>query len=205
MKEINAFEKKSILNTLRYVVNFIWYAQLVIVALILIKTLIHSFSSENSFSWPVYFVATVQEDIVSQSPNVLIKGIRVNDGTLLFDTKNDWQANIMMLLGILIVAFPFIIVTYYIRKVLNSFMGNTPFLKSNLRRIRFIGTLLVLYPIIVYIFGFFYIGYLNANFEGYEFVNSVTLWPLFFGLFALVLSEVFRLGIEYREDHNLTI
>lgn len=205
MKKINYLGKKSLSMMLRYLVNFLWYSQLVIIGLILVKFLVNLFSPMNTFSWPVTFIAQVQEKVVSQNPNISLSGIQVNKGTLMFDTLDDWQANVIMFLGILIVAVPFLMVTFQIRKILRSFVSNNPFLKSNLHRIRFIGIVLVLYPIVAYIFGFFYTLYLNTNFGGQEFVNNVDLWPLLFGLFAFVLSEVLRLGIEYREDNDLTI
>ncbi len=205
MKKVNYLGQKSLSVFLRYLVNFLWYSQLIIVGLILIKFLANLFSPENTFSWPVSFVAKVQEDIVSQNPNILGSKIQVAEGTLLFDTMNDWHANAMMLLGVLIIAAPFLAITFQVRKILKSFISNDPFLKSNLRRIRLIGIMLMLYPIVLYIFGIGYSNYLNSNFGEYDFVNNMDFWPLFFGLFTLVISEVFRLGIEYREDNNLTI
>lgn len=205
MKKINHLGQKSLSVFLRYLVNFLWYSQLIIVGLILIKFFANLFSSENTFSWPVSFVAKVQEDIVSQNPNILGSKIQVTEGTLLFDTMNDWHANAMMLLGVLIIAAPFLTITFQVRKILKSFVSNDPFLKSNLRRIKLIGIILMLYPIVLYIFGIGYTGYMNSNFVEYDFVNNMDFWPLFFGLFTLVISEVFRLGIEYREDNNLTI
>lgn len=204
MKKINYLGKKSLSVILRYIVNFLWYIQLVIISLILLKSLIHSFSPENSFSWPVSFVATVQE-VTSQNPDISVSGIQLIEGTLMFGTRDDWHANTIMVLGVLFMAAPFLMVTFQVRKILGNFVSDDPFLKPNLRRIRLIGIILVIYPILAYIFGFFYTRYLNSNFDGYEFVNSVELWPLLFGLFSLIVSEVFRLGVEYREDNNLTI
>lgn len=204
MEKINYLGEKSLSVILRYIVNFLWYIQLVIISLILLKSLIHSFSPENSFSWPVSFVATVQE-VASQNPDISVSGIQVIEGTLMFGTRDDWHANTIMMLGVLFMAAPFLMVTFQVRKILGNFVSDDPFLKPNLRRIRLIGIILVIYPILAYIFGFFYTRYLNFNFDGYEFVNSVELWPLLFGLFSLIVSEVFRLGVEYREDNNLTI
>ncbi|WP_420401685.1 DUF2975 domain-containing protein [Flagellimonas sp.] len=205
MKKINYLGKKSLSVWLLYLVNFLWYSQLVILGLVLLKFIANSFSPQNTFSWPVSFVTKVQEDISAIDDGIIVNGLELTKGRLLFDTTDDWHANVLMLLGVLIIALPFLVITLLIRKILTSFASNDPFLKSNLKRIRSIGTILLVYPIVAYFFGIGYTWFLNAHFRGYEFVNSVELWPLFFGFLMLVLSEIFRIGIEYREDNNLTI
>lgn len=205
MKKVNYLGKKSLSALLRYLVEFTWYSQWVFLGLIMVKFVGNIFSPGNTFSWPVSFTAKIHGSITSPNPDIVVKGLKITEGTLHFDTMNHWHANALMLLGTLLLAIPFLLITFQLRKILKSFVSNDPFLKSNLRRVRSIGFILISYPIVVYIFGIGYIQYLNYNFGDYGFVNSLEVWPLFFGLLTLLLSEVFRLGLEYREDNDLTI
>ncbi len=204
MKKIKYIGSRSMSSTLRAVLNFLWYGQWVVAGLILIKIVLHLFSAHNSFIWPVSFETVIHPNIIAIE-DITSATIQTSKGMLSFNALWSWKTNGIMLIGTLLIGAPFLIITYQLRKIFKSFEAEDTFIKPNLYRLRYIGIILIVFPIAKYIFGFVYITYLNTHFDGYNFTNGMDFLPLLFGLFMLILAEVFRIGVEYREDNNLTI
>jgi hypothetical protein len=123
-------------------------------------------------------------------------------------------------LNISILAFLIIIIAelsalfflFQFRKIIFSVMDDKPFIKENISRLRSIGLLLLVSPGIVniLIFGLSISVASETIIEGFKIIEAPLKFnigdPLFFfGGFTLILSEVFRSGINLREEQDLTV
>jgi len=103
-------------------------------------------------------------------------------------------------------------VLWLIQRVAASIRQGNPFHQTNVRRLRWIGVLLLIgYPLAVIIGGFFTNWYFS-NEHSPELADGlvigfpvISLGAILGGLCMLVLAEVFRYGIGLREDVEATV
>ena len=122
--------------------------------------------------------------------------------------------------GISILAFLIIVLTelsmiyflYQFRRIIFSVIDDKPFIKDNVSRLRSIGLLLLISPGIVNCLLYsLSISLATENIlEGLKIIEAPLKLnfgdPLFiFGGFILILTEVFRSGINLREEQDLTV
>ena len=103
-------------------------------------------------------------------------------------------------------------VLWLIRRVAASIWRGNPFHQANVRRLRWIGILLVIgYPLAVTMGGFFTNWFFSTEHspvlpEGLVIgFPIISLGALLGGLCTLVLAEVFRYGLHLREDVEATV
>lgn len=113
-----------------------------------------------------------------------------------------------MIAGALALVPVALLMLHHLRSLMASFAQSNPFSAENVGRIRWIGYLFMigaaLQSAIEVALGFFL---RTLSIPGVEINPRITLdfQVVIAGLVILVLAEIFRLGVELREDHDLTV
>lgn len=196
----------SLSTFLKLLVNVIWYLQIILFGFLLIViTAQVTFKTDRIYSWPVDFADTVSNRMIKNGAGITEAKMTINNGTLRFKGANNWQNISITFIGLSIAFGTFLLITYQLRKILSSFVSDHPFIKSNILRIRLIGLILIVASALKFVFSFFYTNYINSAFEGFIFTNKLEFAPLLSGLLILIIAEIFRIGVNYREENDLTI
>lgn len=102
-----------------------------------------------------------------------------------------------------------LLVIYQLRNIIATLAAGSPFVPANAARIRFIGWVVIFGELAQTIVEF--LGHLAvaATFEttglAFRWSFHLSLTTIFWGCVLLALAEVFRLGVEMREDQSLTV
>ncbi|TCK92792.1 DUF2975 family protein [Natranaerovirga hydrolytica] len=132
-------------------------------------------------------------------------------GYIIYDLIRDFNVYILVFGIINICANFFILYTITeLRKILKRVLDKKPFVRSNVTSFKRIGfssfgiAALILIRLIIDIKGSdpFDMFFLNASAMNYK---GGFLMFLIFGCLALVLSEIFRLAVEIKEENDLTV
>jgi hypothetical protein len=123
--------------------------------------------------------------------------------------------NFLVLLGLLLWQGLYLVVINQLKKFLFTITEGTSFVNENVRRIRMLGFCLIAAELVRIVFGYIFITYMKGtvsvpgarisylDFAFYwEFLN---LEIIFAGFIILVIAEVFKIGINLREEQELTI
>lgn len=109
----------------------------------------------------------------------------------------------------IIIFLPILVIIYELRKVLQTFKVLTPFIPENVTRFRIIGIyafikgiLDLVYNLITYNIHGFYIFRLEEN--GMSSRMGILLY-ICLGLFALILSEIFKLAVDLKQEKDLSL
>ncbi len=126
---------------------------------------------------------------------------------------------IMSLVGYIIRTMPTIFFLIYFRQILFSAITNNPFEKKNITRLRIVGLIFLLTPFIIVLsvsifdltgfsrnlISFSNLMKMSVSYGFYNFYNIVGNIHFLFGAFILVVAEVFKLGINLKEENDLTV
>ncbi len=104
---------------------------------------------------------------------------------------------------------------YFFRKIIFSALEDNPFDKQNVNRLRIVGLILIITPLILHFLYAMNISLIISNHllntkirPGVFSLNSnmfAEYLSFIFGAFTLLLAAVFKLGIKLREEQELTI
>lgn len=112
-------------------------------------------------------------------------------------------------LAVLLLSFLMWVFFRTILRILNTLKEGTPFIKENYIRIRTIGYIFIVAAFVWPVGEFAVNYYLHANVRitGINILKTFDFpWDdLLFGIAALILADVFRVGIEMKEDQNLIV
>lgn len=164
------------LNILKAIVDFIWIMSWFVLPLILILSVMMLFSNEP-LEIPIQISGTTMDLSNSYDKYALPVGI--------------------LHLGILLYAL------FFFKKLLNNFRKRLIFENENAELLNKIGNLIIVSAIIYVAFDLF-IHYISSKITiaiGY----GPFLYLLGLGLFFKVLSEVFKMGKNLKEENELTI
>jgi hypothetical protein len=102
-----------------------------------------------------------------------------------------------------------LIVLYQLRNIIATLAAGSPFVAANASRIRLIGWVVIVGELVQEVIEF--LGHLavTASFEAqgltFRWSLDISLTTIFWGCVLLALAEVFRQGVEMREEHALTV
>jgi hypothetical protein len=201
--------KKSLSSFLKIALNTVFYFELIIFV-ILLGGVTFSFltNDERQFRWPVSFTNSSLNEIGPAKDGFDKVEILAGAGELFFIDANNWQNMSITYFGLLLNFGIVLFVTYHLKKIVSTFTKRSPFIKLNVARVRYIGLALVIFPVLDLLFDFIYVQYLNANLiwesQG-QFTLSFDFIILLLGLLIILIAEIFRLGVSFREESDLTI
>lgn len=102
-----------------------------------------------------------------------------------------------------------IFVLYQMYKILSNMGKGLIFLDTNVHRIRRIALAMILIPALLYLSGWILEG-ITYTFHGHQYVTDIpdlhrerVLIGVFVGLLVFALGEIFRTGIQLKEEHDI--
>lgn len=164
------------LNLLKTIVDFIWIMSLIFFPLIIFLSIM-ILIDKDTFDIPITF-ATGTVDLSNSYGKMALVINLLNFGLLLY-------------------------AIYFFRRLLNHFMKRMIFEDEVCFFLNKIGSLVILSSIIYLIADL--VSKLSNHKVGIEFGYGPFLYLLALGLFFKVLSEVFKIGKNMKEDNELTI
>jgi hypothetical protein len=204
--------KSSLSSVLKVILDVVWYLSIAGLALAVVLAAMSVLKRGNvpghlnipvlvsidpgcySISAPDYGITGAELEEVSADLHFRSPGGQL----LLF-----FAAYIAVALGILMV------VIYQLRNILGTLAAGSPFVAANAWRIRFIGWAVIVGEVAQAFIEFMGQIIVKATFEatgvtfGWHF--HMSFQTLFWGFVILAVAEVFRLGVELREDQSLTV
>ena len=131
-------------------------------------------------------------------------------GEMIFQTGN-WRLQILLFLGSIIPLILYLGILYLIRQFLVDAMQGMPFAIDNARRLKWIGWLLlgigIVKPLLNYLTGHWILsavtvqGPVLSPWISLSFTGTCVLAACF----SLILSVIFRHGVELEKEHSLTV
>ncbi len=112
----------------------------------------------------------------------------------------------LKLLPLPLIAVYIIMILYYLRKIFKNFNLNIFFAPSNIKNIKSIGYMVLLYSALI---SFFKIYYLTqkpySKFITIDYLTAIKFDMFFIGLIILVIAESFKKGEKIQTEQELTI
>ena len=131
-------------------------------------------------------------------------------GEMQFQTSN-WRIHVLLFLGAIIPGILYLGILYLIRQFLVDAMQGIPFALDNAQRLKWIGWLFlsigVVKPALNYLTGRWMLSAATVQspvlspWIDFSFIRTCVL----VACFSLILSVIFRHGVELEKDHSLTV
>ncbi|MBW7996622.1 MAG: DUF2975 domain-containing protein [Candidatus Glassbacteria bacterium] len=211
MAETSAVKKTLLTRIAVIVVDINWYAGLLGLTFMLIETAMTATGvgpegiATATLTLKFNEQAAVGSAALEESPVAIqyMSGpavLRVNE------KANNWTQ-----MAVVPVSFLYLIVAFMLRKIVRTARDGRPFTFDNVRRVRLIGIIIVLYgPLLSLVYYLVSLGYLEyLKIPGAEVSASFNVgWTInlpLLGLLVLVLAQVFDMGVRLQKDSDLTV
>jgi hypothetical protein len=211
--------KRSIASLLKLIFDFVWYIAIVLYSgtfIFFMWTFLLSGPSYEIHGWPVDFDPSVETTGIRPiSGDIEILEIVIDKAEIGFRTSGDWRPKAIRLASLIIGCCMSLLIVYNLRRIIGSIVNSNPFIQENVARFRKVAVLFVGITVFeairstliaVYIRSRFVTGNLDNLFDTSrlgafgDFVRSLNGHLIFIALAMLILGEIFRLGLEYKED-----
>ena len=219
--EMRVIGKRSIASFLKFMIDFVWYSAIVAFGgalLLFIWMFFFSSSTYEIHGWPVYFEQNVESSGIHPiSGDIDLLEIETDRARIGFRTSSDWQPKFIRLTSLIVGGCIILLIVRNLRIIIDSIVKNNPFNHENVTRFRKIALLFIgvsLFSAIrsasiaIYIRSRFVIDNPGNPFNPFELgvfgdlLRSINGHLIFIALVMLVLGEIFRLGLEYKEDSH---
>jgi hypothetical protein len=218
---MNIIKKSKLAVFFHYLISIFYCLYIGWLALIILGSLLIIIDPDSSVSR--YFVSTTMFELSPLDSTQVYKANSSDPSAqlemeLLGHFKNrtgNRVYNFLVLLGLLLWQGLYLVVINQLKKFLFTITEGTSFVNENVRRIRMLGFCLIAAELVRIVFGYIFITYMKGtvsvpgarisylDFAFYwEFLN---LEIIFAGFIILVIAEVFKIGINLREEQELTI
>ena len=164
------------------------------------------------------------QSLSSDSEDIFDVALHVTEGTVQFSSSSPGYFFLKILDAVLIVTVT-LVVTLLLRRVIISLSNKTPFSLKNANRLRTMSLLIVLITPYKMLQSFVYLGFIKqhitpvgAKFTEFGFdvkavprINEILLdididfTPVFVGILVLVIAEIFRMGVELKQDNEAIV
>lgn len=196
---------------LRVVVEIGWYLTIVTMALVALGGVLGLLG----IIWPLRvtvaaFPFELDPFVYTVHAGDLAERAEVIKATGVLRLENPNTALALGLLSFVLIALTVaLVVIFQFRKIFRTLAASEPFARGNVRRIRIIAAIMIGAEIVRVIALSLVSLFLRAHLvtEGIAVRAAVDFRPgvIFAGLAFLVLGEVFRVGVELREEQSLTV
>lgn len=210
---MNNLSKYPLLRFLSGFSTFIWVVSIIgstIVILALMYGII--FSNSEPFSMTGIKLPVKIDRLIlpveSNNPDFVDAEVKIDSARIGFSNTNVYFK--FMYLVVVIIGFSvYLFIIYQIKEMLFSLKKETPFTLDNVQRLKMIGYTFIGGDILSSTL----LGFFNLVTNDTLFVNGVELsvginsesYLIFSGMVIILIGEVFRVGVDLREESNLTI
>lgn len=213
--------KRSIASFLKFMIDFVWYLAIVAFSGIFVFFIWTFFLSGPSYEvhgWPVYFEPSVETSGIRPiGGDIEILEIKIDRAEIGFSASTDWQPKVIRLLTLIVGGWMALLIVHHLRRVIASIVNSNPFIQENVQRFRKIALLFIGITVFNAIRGTLIAIYIRSRFvtENFnnpfrplelgvfgDFLRSFSGHLIFIALVMLLLGEIFRLGLEYKEDSH---
>jgi len=218
---MKAIKKSKLAVFFHYLISIfycLYIGWLALNILILISIIIDPSSSASRFSTvSTMFELSPLDSTQAYTANSSDPSIQINMklfGYFLF-RKGNWVYNSLLLLGFLLSQGFYLVALNQLRKFLFTITEGTPFVNENARRIRMLGFCLIGAELVRIIYQYIVVTYLKGTVsvpgarvsygDFFFYLDWLNLEIIFAGFIILVIAEVFKIGINLREEQELTI
>lgn len=201
--------KASILKYCLYLI----FALSAILEIVIMSAFVADLINDNNYidNHIIAHVRKVPQNLVITSDNPSISGtsLKLKDLVIQYKTKYDIPMKIYTYGFLMLAVGLWLLVIILLIKIVKTLENNNPFILKNVVRIRQIAVLLILLaPLQMFItYGYGLLintrFYLNGNELGTKI--NIGFETILVGLIVLVIAEVFRTGVELKQDQDLTI
>ncbi len=200
---------KTLSKILSIFLNIIWWIEWIGTGILLSMILVTSFLGRSiSLNFPVTFSPVSFKTVPSVNKDIPPGVINVMDGNFYVAVNHTWQ-NVLMLVAIVIaVAAVFIVITWHLKRIFRSLCYNEAFGEDNVLRIRQIGLVLIVFAVLQFLTNIIINGFLKTHFtwdESIQLTYAFRFSYLFTGLVLIVVAQIFKEGVNLKEETNLTI
>jgi len=201
--------KKSLSTVLGNAINIIWWFQWIASAVLFtVFTATSVLKSTLKVSVPVTFSSGSYKKIVALGKNMSDGNLNVMNGNFSFDINTSFLNTLLLFLGIAVICGFIILITYQLKLIFSSLKQNSPFYDMNIKRIKTIGTLLIIFGILQWLTNISINHFLISHFnwaDGINLTYHFNIGYLAAGLLLIIVAEIFKVGVSLKEENNLTI
>jgi hypothetical protein len=209
---MKAIGKSSLSSVLKVALDVMWYLALVAIVIGL-GVMVYSLVTEGNVGG--YMMLPVVLDIDHSVYSITAARMGINEirldcveAHMKFDSPGSGFLlffGLHMAVGLAIV----LLVLYQLRKIFATLTAGSPFVSANAARIRLIGWIVIIGELVEEILQTVGQRIVIASFETqgvtFRWDIDLSLSTIMWGFVLLVLAEVFRLGVQMREDQELTV
>ena len=213
--------KRSVASFLKFLFDFVWYFAILIFSAVFVFFVYHFFIQGPSYEvhgWPIHVEPSVESFGIRPLDNSTdILEVRVDGAEIGFRTEGDWQPKALRMINLLVGAWLVLLIIYHLRRLMASVAKGTPFIRENVSRFRKAAILLLAIALFDAVRGIFIARYIRSRFSidnpanplhplelralG-DFLQNLDGGLILLGLILLVLGEIFRIGLDYKEDSH---
>lgn len=116
--------------------------------------------------------------------------------------------NIIATIGVLVIASSILFIIFQLRNILGTLISKDPFSISNVYRFRNIGFSTLLVGIFILVNDLYFKGLRTFTIfddSSGVYTNIDIYIPFLFGVFSLILAEIFKIAYQIHEENKLTI
>jgi hypothetical protein len=206
---MNIFKKGSTAYLLHKCLNVIWYIEWIALLIAVVTLALAGFIRRGyAMQLPITFKSRYTQDILDARHINLGKAILNADAAnLSIHVDANWQNILMIVSGYGSIFAVVVIITYQLRKMSKDFQLEAPFQQLSLIRIKYISFVLISYTAVQWLFviGVNQFIYFNYQVRSYELTYNFNFSCLIMGIILLVVTEIFKAGIELEEERKLVI
>lgn len=209
---MKAIGKSSLSSFLKVVLDITWYLSIAGLALTVVLAGM-SLLTRGNVPGRLNIPVLVEVDPACYSisaPDYGISGGELDDVVAELRFRSPGGQLLVFFAAYLVVAIGILmVVVYQLRNILGTLAAGSPFVAANAGRIRFIGWAVVIGEAVQSFIEL--VGHIivKATFEAtgvtFRWSFDMSVQTLFWGFTLIVLAEVFRLGVELREEQSLTV
>lgn len=206
---MKAIGSKSLTKILFFIVNVVWWLEWIAFTIVALVFVITSFTQKYiSINLPISFSSVNFKSVGALNKGLLNGSLLVMNGDFTFQLYNSFFNTLICLIGLVAVFSFILLVTYQIRLIFTSFIANDPFNVLNIRRMNFIGVLLIGFSFLELIFNIVINLYLKSQFEWKESISltvGYNVTYLLTGIILIIIAGVINLGASLENENKLTI
>ncbi len=203
------FSQKGSLTILQIGINMIWLWVLLVGIPFMVLVVFVILNGSNDF-FTIKVPVEFEEVFIRKVPRIDSSKVHMliaDSGTISVRIYRTWQNMTIMAICFLSLYLAFLVVVCQIKNIIKSLRQGKPFDKENLKRLRVVGYVLVLFFISkqVYIFLAQKVLFSMFDFNHIELAYDKNVGILITGLIMLSLEAVFKRGVVLEEEEQLTI